>query len=135
MLSHSREAGTIAVITFRTDKTARLARPVAAEDLRLGDMVAVLNEIVEYPSFFWGCDSPLMDAQQVIRIQYRAFDGGLPLKVKAICLPYVFVRTPAQASYRRLDVRQCQLVRLSPHYARRVWKLLRKQCVGAKRSL
>jgi hypothetical protein len=109
--------------TSTTDRTA-LASILAPEDLRCGDYVAVLDEIVEVPSWLW-CDSPV-DTESPQRIRCRAEDGGVPLKVKAICLPFVFVKS-AQRQKRTLDVRQYQLVRLDRHYARTVWKELRRQ--------
>ena len=52
-------------------------------------------------------------------------DCGLPLKVKAICLPFVFVKKPC-GKHRTLDFRQQRLVR-SPDYASVVWKTLSKE--------
>jgi hypothetical protein len=109
--------------TSTADRTA-LASILAPEDLRCGDYVAVLDEIVEVPSWLW-CDSST-DAESTKRFRCRAEDGGVPLKVKAICLPFVFVKS-AQRQNRTIDVRQYQLVRLDRHYARTVWKQLRRQ--------
>jgi hypothetical protein len=103
-----------------------LAAMVAAEDLHCGDMVALLNETYEYPSFLWCSDSQLAPPEQPVRIPWRSPDAGIPLRVKAICLPFVFVQDAA-GGYRTLDVRQCQLVRLRRDYARLVWRKLRKQ--------
>jgi hypothetical protein len=111
-----------------------LAALVAAEDLHRGDMVALLNETYEYPSFLWCSDSQLAPPEQPVRIPWRSPDAGLPLRVKAICLPFVFVQSP-QGDYRTLDVRQCQLVRLRRDYARMVWRKLRKQQRGIERLL
>ena len=57
---------------------------------------------------------------------WRPDDAGTPLKVKAICLPFVFVKAP-NGEGRILDMRRCHLVRLSSDYARSVWKALKKQ--------
>lgn len=98
-----------------------LASTVAPEDLNCGDYVAVLNVICEYPSFFWGCDSGAVQPDEPVRIQFQNPSDGTPMKVKAICLPFVFVKTPngKSATY---DVRRTQFVRLSSHYANQVWK-------------
>jgi hypothetical protein len=53
-------------------------------------------------------------------------DEGLPLKIKEICLPFVFVRTPGNWS-RFYDVRGVQFVRVSRRYARSVWKQARRE--------
>lgn len=108
--------------TTTADRTA-LAATLAPEDVRCGDYVAVLDEFFELPSWLW-CES-VTDADQPIRVRYRASEAGLPLRVKAICLPFVFVKS-ALRQRQTIDVRQVQLVRLDRHYARTVWKELRK---------
>ena len=103
-----------------------LARSVAAEDLRRGDIVAILDEIYELPSFLWSCDTHLLPPQEPVRMKWRTTDNGRPLKVKAICLPFLLVKAPCGKA-ETLDVRKCQLVRLNRNYAKRVWKKLRKR--------
>lgn len=103
-----------------------VAKTVAGDDLRCGDFVCALNETVEYPSFFWCSDSHVVAPNEPVRVRWRGSEGGIPLKVKAICLPFVFVKSPWR-KHEVLDVRQCDLVRLSPKYARPVWKRLKKQ--------
>jgi hypothetical protein len=105
------------------------AKPLAAEDLRCGDYVSVLHEIVEWPSCFWPNHSHQLTPSEPVRIQQKASDGGIPLKVKAICLPFVFVKLP-DGQHKMLDVRRQYLVRLSPDFARPVWKAMSKQLVG-----
>ena len=101
-----------------------VAARVAPEDLRAGDYVAILSMIREYPSFFWCGDSDLTTREEPVRVLFRDYQSGTPLKVKAICLPFVFVKQPDGTS-RSLDVRQVQLVRLSDDYANTVWKELK----------
>jgi len=102
-----------------------LAKMVAGEDLRVGDFVAMLNEVVEFPSFFWCCDSGLLPPHETVRIQWKARSAGEPLKVKAICLPFVLVKK-AGGKCRTLDIRQCQLVKLSPRFAKKAYKAFKK---------
>ena len=71
-----------------------VGRSVAPDDLRCGDFVSILSEIAEYPSFLWCHDSQLLAPNEPVRIQWRPDDGGMPLKIKAICLPYVFAKAP-----------------------------------------
>ena len=99
-----------------TKSETKVARSLAPEDLRCGDFVAILSETREY---LWSCDTHAMPPSQPVRLQWQAWDGGTPLKVKAICLPFVFVRTP-RGKHQTLDIRQCQLVRLDPDYAKLV---------------
>jgi hypothetical protein len=110
-----------------------LARPLAPEDLRCGDFVGILLEVAELPSWCWGCESHVLNPHEPVRITYRSDNGGTPLKVKAVCLPFVFVKLPS-GQHRTLDIRQHELVRLDGRYARIVWKTLSKQAssrVGA----
>jgi hypothetical protein len=113
-----------------TNTETCVSRSLAAEDLKCGNFVGILHEIVEWPSFFWGCDRQLLPPDELVRLVCRADGGGTPLKVKAICLPFVFVKKPC-GQHRILDVRQHKLVRLSSEYAEPVWKAVGKE--AAKR--
>jgi hypothetical protein len=103
-----------------------VSRSLAAEDLRCGDFVSILYESVEFPSFWWSCDPQLWPPGEPVRLTCLSSDGGTPLKVKAICLPFVFVKKPC-GQHLTLDVRRHRLVRLTPNYARPVWKAMSKQ--------
>ena len=109
-----------------TSCESHLARSLAGEELRCGDFVSILHEIYELPSYLWCGDSQLLPPGELVRIQCRSSDGGVPLKVKAICLPFVFVKKPC-GQHRTLDIRQHRLVRLNNAYARKVWKAMREQ--------
>jgi hypothetical protein len=111
---------------FSTDNELELAASVGSEDLRCGDYVAVLSVTYEYPSFLWCSDSTLMPRHEPVRLQYLDASDGRLLKIKAVCLPFVFVKEPS-GGYRTLDVRLCRLARLAPKYARRVWRTLRRK--------
>ena len=100
-----------------------LAASVAPEDVNVGDDVAVLNEASEYASFLWD-DALTSSPEDVIRVWWRPTEAGMPLKVKAVCLPFVFVTAPTGVS-RTMDLRQVQLVRLSRTYARTVRRRLK----------
>lgn len=100
-----------------------LAASVAAEDLACGDYVAILSETYEFPSFFW-CDSSLLAPDEPVRVRFIPCASGVPLKVKAICLPFVFVKSP-KGEFETLDVRRQQLARLDKRYAETVYKNLR----------
>jgi hypothetical protein len=109
--------------SLKTEKTA-LASSVAHEDLRVDDYVSVLNEIVEIPSFLWPDSTPNAE-DAIVKVKYQATESGLPLKIKTICLPYVYVKSPYGQS-QTLDVRQVQLVRLKKRYSKTIWKDLKK---------
>jgi len=118
--------------SLSTADATSIAAPVAPEDLMRGDCVAVLNEVVEFPSFFW-CDSVLSERHELVRMRCLPANSGTPLKVKAICLPFVFVKSPI-GEYEAIDIRQVQLVRLKKHYAKTVWKNIRKQVARRRRG-
>ena len=103
-----------------------LAKTLAAEDIRRGDVVAILDMIYEYPSFLWSTDCSMLPPGEPICIRFHADNFGRPLKVQAICLPYVLVKTPRNECH-TIDVRRCRLVRLSDSYAQKAWKNFRKK--------
>jgi hypothetical protein len=108
-----------------TSHDGQLAKTLAGEDLRQGDVVAILDVIQEYPSFLW-CDDPhVLPPHEPVYVRCRGQHTGKPLKVKAICLPYILVKTP-KGRHKTLDLRQCRLVRLGDGYARTAWKRFRK---------
>jgi len=109
-----------------TSSETNVSRSLAAEDLKCGDFVGILYEIVEWPSFLWSGDPQLLPPDELVSLMCRVDGGGTPLKVKAICLPFVFVKKPC-GRHRILDVRQHRLVRLSSDYAQPVWKALGKR--------
>jgi hypothetical protein len=115
----------LAINTYRT-----LAASVAPEDLKLGEYVAILNEVIELPSFLW-LDSPATTREEPVRIRRIPPSSGVPYKVKAICLPFVFVKDP-NGRAETIDVRRAQLARLNDHYAEVVWRSLRKQTAGLR---
>ena len=107
-----------------------VSRSLAAEDLKCGEFVGILYETVEYPSFWWSCDPQVLSPSEPVRMHCHTTDCGIPLKVKAICLPFVFVKKPC-GEHRTLDLRQHRLVRLSREYARTVWKVMSKRTAPA----
>jgi hypothetical protein len=102
-----------------------LAATIAGEDLRPGDDVTLLNEVHEFPSFFWDCTAGTLSPHQTVHVQCAARDGGVPLRVKAICLPFVLLKSPTK-DHRIIDTRRVQLVRLDRSYAKRARKHLRR---------
>jgi hypothetical protein len=107
--------------TIRPNRDAtHLAASVAPEDLNCGDYVAALNVVHQFPPFLWCCDGSGVAPDEPVQIQFRAPGAGTPLKIKAVCLPFVFVKFP-NGNTQTMDVRQTQFVRLNPDYAATVW--------------
>ena len=94
-----------------------MAASVAGEDIRRGDFLALLNVVSEWPTFYW--DSP--PTEDVMRLKVIPADAGIPFKVRAVCLPFVYVKPP-NGPIRTIDLRMAQVVRLDRAIARRVWR-------------
>ena len=110
---------------------SNVAKPLAPEEIRPGEFVALLHEICELPSFLWCNDSAVLPANEPVRMRLVPEFGGMPLKVQAVCLPYVLVTLP-RGSKQTLDVRRSQLARLSGPYGKAAWKA-HKRSRGKKR--
>jgi hypothetical protein len=100
---------------------------VAGDDLAVGEYVAILSEVREYLSIFWddrsGCG---LSPQETVRVPFTPTSAGEPLKIEAICLPFVFVKAPC-GDHRSLDIRMVRLVRLDSAYAKYVLKKSKKR--------
>lgn len=110
----------------RQDTGLTLAKALAPEEIRVGDYVTPLHFVAEVPSYYWLSECWSLPADQPVRIRFTCSSDGAPLKVKAICLPFVLVKGPT-GSQTSLDLRNCQLARLDNRYARRTWKAARKK--------
>jgi hypothetical protein len=110
--------------TLSAHHETSLAASLAAEDVACGDYVAILSEVCELPSCFWCSDATMLPPDEPVRIRFLSHDGGTPLKVKAVCLPFVFVKSPS-GTFQTLDVRRQQLAKLDRKYAAEVFKRLR----------
>ena len=117
-----------------TSSLSGVATRIAAEDIRIGEYYALMSVTFEYPSFCWLYTDPSTTRRsEPVRITYRAGFINGPFRVKAICLPFVLVKTSIK-SVRLLDVRNCQLARVDEQFARRVWKAERKQAQSSQRK-
>ncbi len=99
-----------------------LAASLAPEDVKLGDFIATLTRTYEVPSYLWN------DAYntEIVRLQITAHDAGRPAKVKAICLPFIYVST-GKKKRQIIDVRTTGIVRVDKRYARRVRRDIAKK--------
>jgi hypothetical protein len=101
-----------------------LAKPLAPEDVRSGDFVAVLHVVCEVPSYYWSDESFRLPHDELVRLQYIPDDAGAPLKVKSVCLPFVSVKN-ATGELKTLDLRRCRIARLDREYAKKARKASR----------
>jgi hypothetical protein len=101
-----------------------LAELVAGEDLQCGDYVATFTQTTELPSYLWDCGDYTLSPQELVRLKYMPCDAGQPLKIIAVCLPFVYAVKPDRSPV-TLDLRRTQLVRLDTGCARKAWKALK----------
>ncbi len=111
---------TASASTFQTTVAVR----ISGEDIKPGDFVTILNEIIELPSFLWACSGTTLPPDEPVRTRFMPKEAGQPFRVIAVCLPFVYVKRP-QGKLATFDTRQQQLVRLDRASGRKVWKQLR----------
>jgi hypothetical protein len=99
------------------------AATIAGEDIACGDYVSSLTEIASFPSFLWDSCGAVLSPHELVRLQIIPTGAGQPLKVIAICLPFVYAKRP-NGELATLDTRRVQLVRLNRKCAKAVWKEL-----------
>jgi len=102
----------------------RAAATVAGEDLACGDYVALLNETVDFPSFLWDACGASLSPHELVRLKVIPNNAGHPLRVIAICLPFIYAKTPGGETA-TIDARRMQLVRLDRKCAKTIWRALR----------
>lgn len=99
------------------------AATVAGEDIACGEYVSVLNERVDLPSYLWDCSGAALSPHELVSLRFIPENAGQPLKVIAICLPFVYAQAPT-GQMTTIDTRRMQLVRLNRKCAKVVWKQL-----------
>ncbi|MDZ4686685.1 MAG: hypothetical protein SH850_16560 [Planctomycetaceae bacterium] len=100
------------------------AELIAGENLRCGDYVATFTQMTELPSYLWDGGDYTLSPHELVRLKYTPCDAGQPLKIIAVCLPFVYAVKPDRSPV-TLDLRRTQLVRLDTQCARRTWKALK----------
>ena len=101
---------------MKINKTITLARQQAPEDITPGSYVAVIRIVTEFisPKCFFEQHE---DSITPTRITWLPCDEAEPLRVTAVCLPFVLVETP-RGKPKTLDVRQHVIARLDKDFAR-----------------
>jgi len=89
----------------RSQLEPKAAALVAGEDLACGDYVALLNETVALPSFLWNACGVSLCPHEFVRLRMIPDGAGPPLKVIAVCLPFVYAKTPSKKTA-TIDVRR-----------------------------
>jgi len=109
------------------DKRSNVATPLAPEDIRRDQYVAVLDELHQFLPL--RCvDEPDLHPPKPLSARFLPFYVE-PLTVIDVCLPFVAVRCP-EGCVTMLDVRRCRLGRLRGRFARRVLRQSRRRRGG-----
>lgn len=99
------------------NRNGLVARPLAPEDVRVGQYVCTLQFVVE-------CVAPAeLDSwrpPRLIRLQCLPFNTE-PQRVLAVCLPFVFVRC-VDGDLETIDVRRHSLARVSKSFGQLAFK-------------
>lgn len=97
------------------------SRAVAAEDLRVGDAVAVAYVTLQVLAS--DDPSPGETHNRVLKADVIPYDAGDPLRIVGVCLPFALAEN-VHKKHVTLDVRRQYLVKLDPAYTRRAFKKL-----------
>jgi hypothetical protein len=108
----------------RSKTVTTVAARIAGEDIAKGDYVTVLSEIIELPSYLWGCSGLSQPIDEPVRTRYLPRAVGEPYKVVAVCLPFVYAKRPTD-NLTAFDIRQQQLARLDRDTGRSLWNQMR----------
>jgi hypothetical protein len=109
-----------------TTRQPTLAQNIAGEDLVVGEYIAILNDTYEYPSFLWDRCAVTLPASEPVRVRYASSRAGKPIKIAAICLPFVYGKNP-DGAMEIIDLRRAQIVRLDQACARDIRDQLRSK--------
>ena len=108
--------------SIETESATTVAATVAGEDIHCGDFVTLHSATFEVPSYLW--DHSLLPPSELVRLKMIPDGAGTPLKVFAICLPFVYAKDTSGA-IKTLDLRREQVVRLQEGCAQQVWDELK----------
>lgn len=112
----------MSLATPKTESDADTTQSAAAkllhpEDISVGDDITPAIQSYDYPSFFWcTADPAIMPPNETIRLSFYPSAISKPFKVVAVCLPFVLCEK-IDGKFTTFDVRQDQLMRLSPDFA------------------
>ena len=107
-------------------KLPKPSRHVGPEDIRPGDYLTVTHATYEFIPF--GC-TPDYDPDAEVKTKRVTFipdEAGQPLKVVAVCPPFVLVKS-MDKQRGSLDLRRHHVAKLSDIYGRKVFKKSKKR--------
>ena len=108
---------------------AGLARAVAAEDLRAGDYIYVLGELLEVLTCL--LDREAWKAPETVKLMVLPHSGKEVMKIVEVCLPVLLVKDKS-GKCETMDARLFRFARLPDRFGRKVFKRLRKSAESEK---
>lgn len=96
-----------------------VARTLAPEDISVGDFVAITAVVHEV--YLCSLLEKGYGPVEPLRLTCTECSDGAPLKVLAVCIPFVLV-ADGQGGRRPLDIRRHRLARVGKEYARKALK-------------
>ncbi|MEM6755542.1 MAG: hypothetical protein AAF586_00105 [Planctomycetota bacterium] len=111
----------------------KAVRPLAVEDLRRGDFVVVTHGTCQVLRIdcaaAWGEDGLRVD-----RVRYVPFDAGRPMKVRAVCLPFVYAVSTDEDG-EAIDLRLASIARLPREAGRAAFDAMTPHWVREQRRM
>lgn len=92
-------------------------RSLAPEDVKPGDYIAVSHTTGQFVS---AC-TEWNKTMEIVRLRFMPCDAGEPLRVEAVCLPFILVHDPDN-HYETIDLRQKEIVRLDKAFGKVAFK-------------
>ncbi len=109
----------------------KTSQSVGPEDVRVGDYLTTTRVTVEFlPDV---CDPYRGRTVEPMRCDIMPWCAGTPMRVEAVCVPFVYVRTPS-GDREAIDLRRYSVVRLAPTYGQKAFKTLDDAEKKAKRK-
>lgn len=116
-----------------TGSRRTVARPLATEDIRRGQFVCLLAEVDEFLPCIYLHEEPGLRKVELLRVQSLPCGEAQPLKVVAVCLPFVLAAKPDGAA-RTFDVRRHRLARVTAEFAEAAFRLAKGKRKRKKRA-
>ena len=95
------------------------SRVIGPEDVRIGDYLTVTHTTYEFIAD--PCAGITQDEVKPARVTVIPWDAGRPVKVVAVCLPFVLV-VDASRNTDTLDLRRHRIAKLGKDYGRKAFK-------------
>ena len=110
-----------------------VSRRLAPEDIQVGNFVTILQQVLELPTFLWLGETAAVDRERPVAYRHTPANSGEPLKVLAVCLPFVYVENTS-GEPATLEVRRSELAELPASYVEVIRRKRKKIIAKAARK-